>query len=86
MTVAEMLYRLGRWVFSFFGLVPAVEARRDAKFEETLQMLLPSEQDREQFKEGVIWLAQAGLGAGDMAKAARMFARGYGYEQERETE
>lgn len=57
--MSEALYRFVRWCFGLLGFIPATDAHRAEAFETTLMMLLPSDQDRERFREGALMLVQA---------------------------
>lgn len=74
--MSEMVYRFGCWTLGLVGFIPAAQARRAEEFETTLMMLLPSEEERERFREGVLMLAQTGLVDPDQIEIlAKTFAR-----------
>lgn len=72
-----MIYAVARWLMRQVGLVPIAEAVKNREFENTLAMLYPTEEDLDQFREGVILLAQAGVSYEGMERAARILALGY---------
>lgn len=73
--MSDMIYTFGCRLLGLGGSIPAAQARRAEEFETTLMMLLPSEEDRERFREGVLMLAQAGVDASQMEALAKALAR-----------